>query len=113
MSNYRAIVWKEEAGQFEYYPSFPEQVHCLELYRQRVVSRGRHGAGYEYIIIYGVVNGEYVCTEELVREYHIGEHETTLSYYKMGQLVQTHIITGMDQKEWCQLYPDLNYWTLG
>ena len=34
-SNYRAVVWREETGEFEYYPSFPEQLVCLEFDRQR------------------------------------------------------------------------------
>lgn len=111
--NYRAIVWREETGQFEYYPSFPEQLHLLEFDRQRVISNVRLGAGCEYVIVYGVVNGEYVCTEELIWEHNYGEDESTLSYYKMGKLVQTHIVTDMDQEEWWQIYPDLDYWMRG
>lgn len=111
--NYRAIVWKEETGQFEYYPSFPEQLFSLEFDRQRVVSRGRLGACLEYVIVYGVVNGEYVCTEELIWEHEYSEDKSTLSYYKMGKLVQTHIVTGMEQEEWWQIYPDLDYWMRG
>ena len=116
-SNYRAIVWDKESEQFLYYPSFPEQLAFLEFDRQRVISRGQMGVGYQYVTVYGVVNGEYACTEELIFESKYSEEQNqlipVLSYYKMGKLVRTHDLTDLDQTEWEQLYPDLNYWLKG
>lgn len=111
--NYRAAVWKEENGQFAYFPSFPEQLLALEFDNQRVITRGRVGAGYEYVMVYGVVNGEYVCTRELVCQtvYRGEEQVEELSYYEMGELVQTHILS--DSEEAGRLYPDMDYWFRG
>lgn len=114
-SNYRAVVWNGEKGQFEYYPSFPEQLVSLEFDQQRVVSRGRVGVPYEYVTVYGVVNGEYVCTRELVCETVYDEDSEKLvkrlSYYEMGELVRTHILSDYAEKE--ELYPDMDYWFKG
>lgn len=114
-SNYRAIVWREEEGGFEYYPSFPEQVISLEFDRQRVIDRWRLGASYECVAVYGVVNGEYTCTRRLVSEtvYDKDREEFVemLSYYEMEELVQTHILSDYNERE--ELYPDMNYWLKG
>lgn len=113
--NYRAVVWNQESEQFQYYPSFPEQLVFLEFDRHRVISRGQLGVGYQFVTVYGVVDGEYMCTEELILESKYSEKEDQwkliLSYYKMGKLIQTHDLSDCDGKEWeQQLYPDLNYW---
>ncbi len=69
--------------------------------------------------VYGVVDGVYVCTEELILEHvyeYDGEEEKwtyILSYYKMGKLVRTHILSSLEDREWEQLYPDLDYWLKG
>lgn len=117
---FRAIVWKEENGQFEYYPSFPQSLDSLQFDRQRVISSWRMGAGEQHVAVYGVVNGEYVCTEELVWEEKYSEEEEkripVLLHYKMGKLVETHVLSGdvFDQEtELEQLYPDLSYWSRG
>lgn len=115
--NYRAIVWDQGSEQFLYYPSFPEQLAFLEFDRQRVISRGQAGVGYQYVTVYGVVNGEYTCTEELIFETKYNEDQNRwlelLSYYKMGKLVRTHDLTDCKGTEWEQLYPDLDYWLKG
>ena len=113
--NYRAIVWDTETNAFAYYPSFPEQLVVLQFDRQRMISRGDMGLGYEYVTVYGVVNGEYVCTQELVleRKYdsETKENISLLSYYEMGELVRTHLLS--DDEEPAGLYPDLDYWQKG
>lgn len=117
---FRAIVWNGETGQFEYYPSFPVSLDSLQFDRQRVISAWRMGAGEQHVAVYGVVNGEYVCTEELVWEEQYSEEEDkripVLLHYKMGKLVETHRLSGdvFDQEtELEQLYPDLSYWGRG
>ncbi|MDE7246443.1 MAG: hypothetical protein K2N43_01000 [Lachnospiraceae bacterium] len=109
--NYRALVWKEHAGQFAYFPSFPAQVYKLEFDRQRIVDRWRVGAGEEYVFIFEIVNGEYVCTKYLLttESWH-SEDDTkiTLSYYEMGELVETHVLSDIDERK--TLYPDMDYW---
>lgn len=113
-SNYRAIVWNGEAGQFAYYPSFPEQLTTLEFDRQRVISTGQTGVPCQWVRAYGVVNGEYVCTRELIYQTVPdggGQNITKLSYYEMGELVQTHILSEWKERE--TLYPDMNYWVIG
>lgn len=110
-SNYRALVW--EAGQFTYFPSFPENVHLLQFDRQRVVNRGDIGTT-QYVLIYEVVNGEYVCTRKLLCEFHTdGTYE--LSYYEMDELVETHIFSDWKEAERLrrELYPDMSYWQQG
>lgn len=115
--NYRAIVWNEEAGQFAYYPSFPEQLTTLEFYRQRVITNGQLGASGQILKVYGVVNGEYVCTRKLICQEVYGEEKqyatAKLLYYEMGELVQTHMISRLEEIE--LLYPDmgLDYWRFG
>lgn len=110
-SNYRALVWKEDSGQFAYFPSFPEQVHRLEFDRQRIIFRGRNGVSHEYIIVYEIVNGEYTPARELVADQD-GPNTVTLSYYEMDKLVETHILSDWDEKD--ALYPDLApYWFTG
>ena len=115
--NYRAIVWDRKSGQFVYYPSFPEQLACLEFDRQRVINRGQLGVSYQFVSVYGVVDGEYTCTEELIYEYKYSEAEndwiSILSYYKMGKLVRTHYLSDSDANERDRLYPDLDYWLKG
>ena len=110
-SNYRAFVWQDETGQFVDFPSFPEQVSSLELDRQRIISHGRSGCDNESVIVYEVVNGEYVCTKELVCQSNGDGTVIELSYYEMGKLVKTHMLSNWDEKE--TLYPDLDYWFKG
>lgn len=113
--NYHAIVWNEVSGQFEYFPSFPEQVSSLELDRRRVIVVSNMGAFYETVTVYGVVNGEYVPVRELINEYIYDqekqEYIDLLSYYEMGELVETHILSDDYEKDW--LYPDMDYWRRG
>lgn len=121
--NYRAFIWKEETGQFEYYPSFPHQLVSLEFDRQRVITRWRLGAGYQCVQEFGVVDGEYVCTRKLIWEdksydynAETGEriYDGILSYYEMDELVETHVVPSWDSwDEVGQLYPDLDYWPRG
>lgn len=109
-SCYRALVWKAEAGQFAYFPSFPSNVFLLQFDRQRVVDRGEVGGTKEFIDIYEIVDGEYRWTRGLVCEFQpSGKYE--LSYYEMGELVETHILSDADERE--LLYPDMNYWFQG
>lgn len=113
-SNYRALVWKENEVQFAYFPSFPAQVYKLEFDRQRIVDRLRLGAGEEYVFIFEIVNGEYVCTKYLLTEDSWdseGNTVITLYYYEMGELAETHVLSDFDERE--TLYPDMNYWTEG
>ena len=114
-SNYRAIVWREQEGRFALYSSFPEQVSFLELDRQRVIDRGSGGWAYEYVTVYGVVDGEYEIVQELIDEMKYSEEKQdyihVLSYYEMGELVRTHILEDWEERE--RLYPDLNYWMKG
>lgn len=107
--NCRALVWKAAAGQFAYFPSFPENVHLLQFDRQRVVDRGDVGMT-DYVLIYEIVNGEYVCTRKLLCEFHTDD-TYKLSYYEMGELVETHILSDVEERE--LLYPDMNYWMQG
>lgn len=111
-SNYRALVWEENEGQFAYFPSFPAQVYKLEFDRQRIVYRWRVGAGKEYVFIFEIVNGEYVCTKYLLTEDSWdseGNTVITLYYYEMGELVETHILSDYDERK--TLYPDMDYWS--
>lgn len=113
--NYRAVVWREDKGRFEYFPSFPEQLTSLEFDRRRVVTYGRMGMNYEEVLVYGVVNGEYICTRKLADELVYRQEEqdyiNVLSYYEMSELVETHILTDWEEREW--LYPDMDYWQRG
>lgn len=112
-NNYRAVVWDKNAEEFVWYPSFPEQISHLDFENERVIDRYRSGASYEAVCEYGVVDGEYTKTRELVLEYH-GETSTcTLSYYEMGVLVKEYDATDMDTEEVAALYPDLDYWWRG
>ena len=109
--DYRAVVWEKDAKEFVWYPSFPEQLVVLEFNEQRVIDHYRIGVFNEVICEYGVSNGEYVMTRELIWEDHIDTK--TLSYYEMGALVEQHDVTGMDPDEVISLYPDLGYWLWG
>lgn len=111
--NYRALVWKEAAGQFAIFSSFPEQVSSLEFDRQRLVDSWCMGTSYECVDIYSVVNGEYQCTRSLVLQIvrRDEEYVTELSYYEMGELVETRVLSDGDDVE--ELYPDMNYWRKG
>lgn len=113
-TGYRALVWKEETGQFAYFPSFPENVHLLQFDRKRVVNRGHIGGCHEFIAIFEIVNGEYECTKGLVCEFHNGIYE--LSYYEMGELVETHMLSDEEwerERQRVGLYPDMAYWMQG
>lgn len=111
--NYRALVWKEDTGKFAIFSSFPEQVSSLEFDRQRLVDSWCMGISYECVDIYGVVNGEYECTRSLVLQIvrRDEEYVTELSYYEMGELVETRVLSDGDKVE--ELYPDMNYWRKG
>lgn len=112
----RALVWEEEAGQFAYFPSFPANVYRFEADRQRVVDNGNIGEWMSYVLIYEIINGEYVCTRKMViHEYwseygdEVFEHYE-LSYYEMGELVETHPLSSdWDERELQKktLYPDM------
>lgn len=112
----RALVWEEEAGQFAYFPSFPANVYRFEADRQRVVDSGNIGEWMSYVLIYEIINGEYVCTRKMViHEYwseygdEVFEHYE-LSYYEMGELIQTHPLSSdWDERELQKktLYPDM------
>lgn len=111
-NNYRALVWWENAGQFAYFPSFPSSVYKLEFDRERIVDRWRNGASKEYVFIYEIVNGEYVCTRELLTEESWdseGDTVITLYYSEMGELVETHVLSDIDERK--ALYPDMDYWS--
>lgn len=105
---YRAVVWEKDKKEFVWYPSFPEMLVILKFNEQRVIDRYRIGVGYQAICEYGVVDGEYVKTRELIWEDHIDAQ--TLSYYEMGVLAAQHDVTGMDLDEVGALYPDLDFW---
>lgn len=109
--DYRAAIWEEDTKGFVWYPSFPEQLVFLEFNEQRVIDSYRLGAPYEVVCEYGVVDGEYAMTRELIWEGHIDTR--TLSYYEMGVLVEQHDVTGMDREEVMSFYPDLDYWMRG
>ena len=109
-ANYRALVWKEAMGQFAYFPYFPENAFLLQFDRQRVVDRGDVGTT-DYVLIYEIVNGEYVCTRRLLCEFMHTDRTYKLSYYEMGELVETHILEEIEERE--LLYPDMNYWQRG
>lgn len=113
-SHYRAVVWKEDGSQFACYPSFPAYCVSLEFDRQRVVNHYRSGASCECVEVYGVVNGEYTCTRKLVLQSKLqgDEYVEELLYYEMGELVETHVLSG-DWYEKVDLYPDMNYWSKG
>lgn len=85
-------------------------MRSLELDRKRVVNYYRIGLPEQHVKIYEVVNGEYVCTRELLYECDAGGTET-LSYYEMGELVETHILSEDDEIE--AMYPDMDYWPKG
>ena len=110
---YRAVVWEEEKREFAWYPSFPEMASDLELNEKRVIKSYRSGVSYEVVREYGIVNGEYVKTRELIREDHWETKTSTLSYYEMGVLVEVHDITDMSAGEFEELYPDLDFWSKG
>lgn len=115
--NNRAIVWNPQNKTFEYFPSFPVQILKMELDRKRLVSRGRLGIKYEYVEIYEIVNGEFMCTQKLELHGEMNPNKAgldyTLYYYKMGKLIQTHPLKDRDEEELESLYPDLNYWLKG
>lgn len=113
-SHYRALTWKEDTGQFACFSSFPEQAVSLEFDQQRVVNHWRSGVSEECVEIYGVVNGEYVCTRKLLlQSKHRGEEFVEkLLYYEMDKLVETHVLSG-DWYEKVELYPDMAYWSKG
>ncbi|MDE7429752.1 MAG: hypothetical protein K2N00_10925, partial [Lachnospiraceae bacterium] len=81
--------------------------------RQRIVNSWCMGTSYECVDIYGVVNGEYQCTRSLVLQIvrRDEEYVTELSYYEMGELVETRVLSDRDKVE--ELYPDMNYWYKG
>ena len=109
--DFRAVVWEEDTKEFVWYPSFPEQLVFLEFNEQRVIDCYQLGVPYQVVCEYGVVDGEYVKTRELILEDHIDTQ--TLSYYEMGVLVEQHDVTDMDWNEVMSLYPDLDYWRRG
>lgn len=108
----RALVWEEEAGRFAYFPSFPANVYRLETDRQRVVDSGAIGEWMQYVLIYEIINGEYVCTQKLILlDQMDGTYE--LSYYEMGELAESHILSSDWEEMRAQraaLYPDMDYW---
>lgn len=108
----RALVWEEEAGRFAYFPSFPANVYRLETDRQRMVDSGAIGEWMQYVLIYEIINGEYVCTQKLILlDQMDGTYE--LSYYEMGELVETHRLSSDDweevERQRGELYPDMDY----
>lgn len=109
---FRAVVWEENKKEFVWYPSFPERLDFLEFNEQRMINSYRLGAGYEVVCEYGVVDGEYVMTRELIWEFESID-KSTLSYYEMDVLVEQHDVTGMDWDEVISLYPNLDYWSRG
>lgn len=113
-SHYRALTWKEDTGQFAFFSSFPEQAVSLEFDRQRVVNHWRSGVSKECVEIYGVVNGEYICTRKLVLQSEPLDDGflEELLYYEMGELVETHVLSD-DWYEKVELYPDMAYWSKG
>lgn len=115
--HYRAVVWDEEQGEFAWYPSFPKEASDLELNAKRVINHYRSGVSYEVVCEYGLVDGEYVKTRELIDEYHMATNSSTLSYYEMGVLVEVHDTTDMSASEfealYETLYSDLNFWSKG
>ena len=112
-ADYRGVVWDEKKGEFVWYPSFPETASDLKLNERRVIKHYRSGTSYEVVCEYGMVNGEYVKTRELIREDHWETETSTLSYYEMGVLVKVHDITDMRAGEFEELYPDLDFWSKG
>lgn len=115
--NYRAAVWEEEKGQFAYFPSLPEQITSLELENRRVVVNRRSGLSYQVVEVYEVVNGEYICTRELIceSEWNGDVEKVELSYYEMGEPVETYLFSDWEEMEVQrdERYPDLNYWPKG
>ena len=109
--NYRAVVWEKDVKEFIWYPSFPGQLVFLDFNKQRVIDHYQVGMSYEAVCEYGVSDGQYVMTKELIWEDHIDTQ--SLSYYEMGVLVKRHDVTGMDHDEIISLYPDLGYWLWG
>lgn len=108
----RALVWEEEAGRFAYFPSFPANVYRLETDRQRIVDSGAIGEWMQYVLIYEIINGEYVCTQKLILlDQMDGTYE--LSCYEMGELAEVHMLSS-DWEEMREqraaLYPDMDYW---
>lgn len=118
LHNCRALVWQEEAGQFAYFPSFPANVHHFETDLQRVVDNGAIGEWTSYVLIYEIVNGEYVCTKKLVcvDQEPADKEILELFYYEKGELVRTHTLSyGSDDweeaiRQKSELYPDMDYW---
>lgn len=111
--NYRAAVWDKTAEEFIYYSSFPEQLVYLDFENERVIDYYRSEISCKGISEYGVVDGEYVRTRELIWKYHVETDTSTLSYYEMGVLVKQHDVSGLDRDEVAELYPDLDYWVYG
>lgn len=107
--NFRGILWNEAAEEFAYYPSFPEQLVFLEFNEERMISREKSGVFFEHVVVYEIVNGEYVLSRELIWN----RMEGTLSYYEMRKLVRVHDVTGFSAEEIKALYPDMDYWTEG
>ncbi len=108
--HYRALVWNDADGQFAYFPSFPKMASSLEFDQKRIVEFGQMGISYEYVIVYGIVDGEYQPTRELICQTN-ADGVTELLYYEMGELVETHRLSDEDNKE--DFYPDMNYWLKG
>ncbi len=115
--NYRAAVWEAETGTFVYFSSLPEQITSLEFDSRRVVDSYQLGVSYQVVEVYEVVDGEYVCTRKLV--YQSGESDegywAELSYYEMGELVETHRLSHDNDMESLmdERYPDMDYWQKG
>ncbi len=110
-NDYHALVWKDDIGQFSYFPSFPAQVSALDFNRRRVIFHTSTGWDSETVSVYEIVNGEYICTKELVCQRNSDGTVNELFYYEMGELVQTHRLSDLDERE--TLYPDMNYWLKG
>lgn len=66
----------------------------------------------QYVLIYEIINGEYVCTQKLILlDQMDGTYE--LSYYEMGELAEVHILSSDWDEMRAQraaLYPDMDYW---
>lgn len=112
-NDYRAAVWDKTAEKFIYYPSFPDRLIYLDFENERVIDYYRSEISCKEISEYGVVDGEYVRTRELIRKYHVETNTCTLTYYEMGVLIKKYDVTDMDTEEIAALYPDLDYWWRG
>ena len=107
----RAVVWDEDVEEFIWYTSFPE-INFTEFNEKRVINRYRSGWAHEVVCEYGVVDGEYVETRRASWD-HKSDGSSTLSYYKMGVLIEEHDVTGMVRDEIAAYYPDLDFWLWG